>query len=66
MKFEKHVYERTRKNELKSIVDFDPRPSEFRGIVKESVPKYLETVRGQNLGISVLFDPSMYGLMQWI
>lgn len=59
MKFEKHVYGRTRKHELKSIANFDPRPHEFRGTLKESLPAFLDKVRGHNLGISVLLDPSM-------
>ena len=59
MKFEKHVYGRTRKHELRSITDFDPRPFEFQGTVKDSLPKYFDKVRGHNLGISVMLDSTM-------
>ena len=59
MKFEKHVYGRTRKHELKSISNFDPRPPEFRDTLKETLQAFLDKVRGHNLGISVLLDHSM-------
>ena len=56
--FEKHVYGRTRKHDLKSITDFDPRLPEFRGTVCDRLPSFLGKVRGQDLGISLLLDPS--------
>ena len=51
--FQKHVYGRQRKYELKPIGDFDPRPVELRGKSTE----HLETkVRGQGLGVSLISD----------
>ena len=54
--FQKHVYGRQRKHELKPIGDFDPRPVELRRKSKEHLKTLLGKVRGQGLGISLLFD----------
>ena len=54
--FQKHVYGRQRKRELKPIEDFDPRPVELRGKSNEHLKTLLGKVRGQGLGISLLFD----------
>ena len=53
--FQKHVYGRQRKRELKPIEDFDPRPLELRGKSMEHLKTYLSKVRGQGLGVSLLF-----------
>ena len=54
--FQKHVYGRQRKHELKSMEDFDPRPVDQRGQSKEHLKTFLGKVRGQGLGVSLLFD----------
>ena len=54
--FQKHVYGRQRKNKLKPIEDFDPRPVELRGKSTELLKTFLSKVRGQGLGVSLLFD----------
>ena len=54
--FQKHVYGRQRKHELKPIEDFDPQPIELRGKSMEHLKTFLSKVRGQGLGVSLLFD----------
>ena len=54
--FHKHVYGRQRKRELKPIEEFDPRPVDLRGKSKEHLKIFLDKVRGQGLGVSLLFD----------
>ena len=54
--FQKHVYGRQRKRELKPTEDFDPRPIELCGKSNEHLKTLLGKVRGQGLGISLLFD----------
>ena len=54
--FQKHVYNRQRKHELNPIEDFDPRPVELRGKSMEHLKTFLGKVRGQGLGVSLLFD----------
>ena len=54
--FQKHVYGRQQKHELKPIDDFDPRPLELRGKATELLSDFLDKVRGQGLGVSLLFD----------
>ena len=54
--FHKHVCGRQRKHELKPIEDFDPRPVDLRGKSKELLNTFLSKVRGQGLGVSLLFD----------
>lgn len=54
--FQKHVYGRQQKHQLKPIDDFDPRPTEERGKTKILLEKFLANVRGQGLGVSLLFD----------
>ena len=54
--FQKHVYSRQQKHELKPIDDFDPRPLELRGKATELLSDFLDKVRGQGLGVSLLFD----------
>ena len=45
--FEKHDYRNQKKRKLSLTEDFDPRPVEL----------LLDTVRGESLGVSLLFDP---------
>ena len=45
--FQKHVYGRQRKHELKPIEEFDPRPVELRGKTIEHLKTLLGKVRGQ-------------------
>ena len=54
--FQKHVYGRQRKHELKPIEEFDPRPVELHRKTIEHLKTLLGKVRGQGLGISLLFD----------
>ena len=54
--FEKHDYQRSTKRRRKQIRDFDPRPEDYRGNAKSLLPALLDSVRGESLGISVLFD----------
>lgn len=55
--FEKHDYRKEKKRKVVSTEDFDPRPAEFRGKAPVLLQEFLEKVRGQSLGVSVMFDP---------
>ena len=50
------MYGRQRKNELKLIEDFDPCLVEFKGKAKDYLKIFLNNVRGQGLGVSLLLD----------
>ena len=54
--FEKHTYGRKKKHQWKPIKGFDPRPNEHRGTAPARMDKFLEAVKGQGLGVSLLFD----------
>lgn len=54
--FQKHVYGRQRKHELKPMEDFDPRPVDLRGKAKDHLNVFFGKVRGQGLGVSLLLD----------
>ena len=54
--FEKHDYQKPVKRKRKQIKDFDPRPEECRGNAKQLLDTLLENVRGESLGVSLLFD----------
>ena len=54
--FQKHVYGRAVKHTLKSLSDFDPRPVEHQGTAPDLLRKFITTVKGKGLGVSVLFD----------
>ena len=54
--FRKHLYGRERKHDLKSMQDFDPRPVEMHGSATHPLKIFLDKVRGQDLGVSLLFD----------
>lgn len=55
-KFEKHMYGRKRKHSLRPLSDFDPRPEELRGNSKDQLKSYMDKVRGQGIGVSLLLD----------
>ena len=55
--FEKHDYQKQKKRTLSLTEDFDPRPSECKGTAQNLLDSFLENVRGESLGVSVLFDP---------
>ena len=55
--FEKHDYKKPVKKKFKTIEQFDPRPPEYRGcVVNELLPKFLNKMQGEQLGISLLLD----------
>ena len=54
--FQKHVYGRQRKRDLKEMIDFDPRPPHLRGNAKDQLKHYTDSVRGLGIGVSLLFD----------
>ena len=55
-KIQKHDYAKPNKREVKMIEDFDPRPLEYRGTAASRLPQLLDTVKGEKLCISLLFD----------
>ena len=55
--FEKHTYAKPAKRKIRSVEDFDPRPPEFRGTVASQLPELLNKIRGEQLCISLIFDP---------
>lgn len=54
--FRKYQFGKSPKQEVHSLVDFDPRPSEYRGNAKSLLPDLLGKVRGKGLSVSLLFD----------
>ena len=54
--FQKHDYQKQHKKRVSHTEDFDPRPVECRGIAPSLLPALLDSVHGESLGISVLFD----------
>ena len=54
--FQKHDHQKQHKQEVSHTEDFDPRPLEFKGIAPSLPPELLDSVHGESLGISVLFD----------
>ena len=55
--FEKHDYEKPKKRRVSLTEDFDPRPVEYRGTAQTLLKNFLDDVRGESLGVSVMFDP---------
>ncbi len=55
--FEKHDYQKQKKRRISITEDFDPRPIECRGTAQSLLPALLDSIRGESLGVSVLFDP---------
>ena len=37
--FDKHDYAKPQKRKIPKVEDFDPRPSEFRGLARDNLPK---------------------------
>ena len=54
--FQKHVYGRQRKHNIKEMIDFDPRPPHLRGNAKDQLKHYMDKVQGLGIGVSLLFD----------
>ena len=54
--FEKHDYCKPKKRRLELTEDFDPRPENLRGNANSLLPGPLDSVHGESLGISLLFD----------
>ena len=54
--FEKHDYRKQKKRKVTLTEEFDPRSVEFRGTAPSLLPALLDSVRGESLGVSVLFD----------
>jgi len=54
---EKHDFQKQRKRRISLTEDFDPWPVECRGNAKSLLPALLDSVRGESLGVSLLFDP---------
>ena len=55
--FENHEYAKPVKRKIKPVEDFDPRPESFRNLAQSRVPELLQKVIGEQLCISLLFDP---------
>lgn len=55
--FEKHDYAKAVKRKICKVEDFDPRPECFRGTVSSRLPELLQKIKGEQLCISLLFDP---------
>ena len=54
--FEKHDYSKPVKKKFKCLEDFDPRPLKYRGTAVSRLPTLLDTIRGQQLCLSLLLD----------
>ena len=54
--FKKHDYYKPDKKRPKLLSEYDPRPTEFRGTAKDRLPALLESIRGQQLCISLMLD----------
>ena len=54
--FEKHDYRKQKKRKATVTEDFDPRPVECRGNAQALLGEFLENVRGESIGVSVMFD----------
>ena len=55
--FKKYDYSKPIKKRIRLLDTFDPRPMEFRGTASERLPLLLDSLRGQQLCVSLLFDP---------
>jgi len=54
--FEKHDCHKQKKR-LTLTEDFDPQPEDCRGTAASLLPTLLDSLRGESLGVSLLFDP---------
>ena len=55
--FVKHDYAKPSKRKVRCIEEYDPRPPAFRGSTAQRLPALLQQLKGQQLCISILFDP---------
>lgn len=55
--FEKHDYRKQKKRRVSLTEEFDPQPMEYRNTATSLLPALLDEVRGESLGVSLLFDP---------
>ena len=55
--FVKHDYAKPEKKKIKQVEDFDPRPDSFQGTASKGLPELLQKVKGEQLCVSLLFDP---------
>ena len=55
--FVKHDYAKSEKKKIKQVEDFDPQPDSFRGTASQGLPELLKKVKGEQLCVSLLFDP---------
>ena len=55
--FQKHEYAKPAQKIFKPLEDFDPRPPELRGLAASRLSPLLDKIRGEQLSISLLFDP---------
>ena len=55
--FQKHDFQKQKKRSISLTEDFDPRPVEYRGNANSLLPALLDSVRGESLRVSLLFDP---------
>ena len=58
VQFEKHVYALEHKKYLKLLEDFDPHPLDCKGQAPTNLDTFMQKVKGRNLGVSLLLDPS--------
>ena len=56
--FKKHTYGVASKQVVKAVEDFDPRPVKYRGTANQRLPNFLDKIRGEQLCVSLLLDPS--------
>ena len=54
--FENHDYAKPTKRKIKLLENFNPRPPKFRGDAASPLPEFLDKVKGEQLGISLLLD----------
>ena len=55
--FEK-MYGHERRKKLELFEDFDPRPFDCKGQATTNLVNFMQKVKGRNLGVSLLLDPS--------
>ena len=54
--FEKHDFDKQKRRKISHKEDFDPLPIELRGNAQSLLKKFLDTVHGASLWVSVMFD----------
>ena len=58
VQFEKHFYGHERKKNLELLEDFDTYPLDCKGQATTNLTTLMQKVKGRNLGVSLLLDPS--------